>query len=1257
RQLTATPEEGNTFIGWCGDGFMSSIPILSNNLPIVMFGNINIRAYFLTNTPISISSIEDLQNIGHSPVYPLSWNYLINNDIDASATASWNSGKGFSPIGNSVFPFTGSLDGQNHIISNLTIHRPEDTYIGLFGYVGSEGHVQNTGLAGCSISGYHDVGGLAGLNEHVLTGCYATGTIQGSQYVGGLVGDNLGTLTQCYAAGSVSDGDIIGGLVGGNFEGSVEQCYSLCMVLGGENVGGLIGFNVGSNTVIQCYAMGRVSGTSSVGGLIGASAYSTVFDSFWDMETSEQTSSQGGTGITTEQLLQSDTFIGAGWDFTHVWAQTDGQTAPYLSFSTLPETNYTLHIIIVGNGSVSPPAGSYLAWSIINPTALPEAGYAFVGWFGDRFFADESTPMDNVTIVMYGNRELIALFIPDPIPIHTIDELQKIGNDIAYPISWNYILENDIDASETASWNGGEGFIPVGNSAFPFTGTLNGQDHIISNLAGSNGGLFGYVAASGIIEHLNLRTCQISGNFCVGALADRNCGQISQCSTSGSVAELETDDMDEDVGGVVGWNRGSLIQCRSECSVSGNGNAGGLVGENSLGTVTQCSATGKVSSMEWGEYSYPGGLIGSNDGTVTQCFATGPVSQYGYEGCGGGLIAINGGTVSQCYAAGTFMGESGGGGLVGWNDGPVTCCYALGIVSRGIGVGGLIGFNSNTVTQCYSIGPVSGNSLSLSSEGGLIGENDGGTVKASFWDVETSGQATSAGGTGITTQQLLQSATFTNAAWDYALMWAQTDGQTVPYLLSLTTPPTTYSLTVGIHGNGSVTPPDTSYPAWSLIMLTAIPETGYTPAGWNGDGFFPFTNLRSETLPVVIYGNIALTAYFLPDAPIMISDLDSLQRIGHDPAFPLWWQYLLQTNIDASSTENWNEGKGFDPIGDTLFLFNGTFNGQNHDITSLTINRPQENSGGLFGLVGPEGKIQKLGITNGQIFGGYLAGAFASENFGVIEQCHASITQVVGDYVGGLVGWNLGLIQQSSVTGSVSGWGHVGGLVGLNDSDSFYALKQPYGPDALSGRGAIGDQTRIQMRSIIDQCYTIVTVTNNDNFSGNTGGLVGLNSYGIVTDSFALGPVSGDFGCGGLIGGSSSYGTVARCYSTGLVLGDEDYNGGLIGLCDYKNDEPVIGSYWDIETSGMDYFYSYGGIGKTTAEMMQKDTFANWDFCTIWAIREGQTYPFLRTTPEYTEGELEGYEEEGSFCEGLVEGEAEGEGMLEGEEGEGVPSE
>ena len=264
-------------------------------------------------SPYLISQLEHLVWMGDNVGSSTGKYYTLQNNIDASDTTNWNSGAGFAPIGTDVTPFGGVFNGNGKVISNLSINRPGQQYVGLFGFVGSSGVVKDLGLAGGSVTGYCYVGGLVGVNAGTVSGCYATGSVTGAYgAVGGLVGYNNDTVSNCYATGSVT---------------------------GTWDVGGLVGYN--SGPVSNCYATGSVTGGWDVGGFVAINT-STVSNSYWDTQTSGQATSDGGTGKTTAQMKQQVTFV--GWDFANVWRITENVTYPLF---VTPPTNLQVHLTII----------------------------------------------------------------------------------------------------------------------------------------------------------------------------------------------------------------------------------------------------------------------------------------------------------------------------------------------------------------------------------------------------------------------------------------------------------------------------------------------------------------------------------------------------------------------------------------------------------------------------------------------------------------------------------------------------------------------------------------------------------------------------------------------------------------------------------------------------------------------------------------------------------------------------------------------
>ena len=237
-----------------------------------------------------IRDITALQNIG------LTGHYALGSDIDASATAGWNGGRGFTPIGDASWPsFSGTFDGLGHVITNLAVNQPQQDSAGLFGHVGS-GVIQNLGLQQLNVSGRDRVGGIAGqlAASGVIRNSFSHGVVSGTgsetlMSVGGLVGSSSGTIHNSFSSSSVhgsgetSDIHIqVGGLVGNN-SGRISESYADGDVVAeGGNAGmylagGLVGVNSWNGGVISnSYAAGNVTvagGAASynVGGLVGQS--------------------------------------------------------------------------------------------------------------------------------------------------------------------------------------------------------------------------------------------------------------------------------------------------------------------------------------------------------------------------------------------------------------------------------------------------------------------------------------------------------------------------------------------------------------------------------------------------------------------------------------------------------------------------------------------------------------------------------------------------------------------------------------------------------------------------------------------------------------------------------------------------------------------------------------------------------------------------------------------------------------------------
>ena len=384
----------------------------------------------------------------------------------------------------------------------------------------------------------------------------------------------------------------------------------------------------------------------------------------------------------------------------------------------------------------------------------------------------------------------------DPYQIDSLDNLAWMQDWISryFDVGYNnyYKQTADINASSTSGWNSGQGFYPLGNTNIQFSGTYDGNGHTIDSLfvnrtSQDKVGMFGYFS-SGTVKNLRLTNINITGYTNVGGLVGYSgTGTITNCSTTGKIGSGG-----QDMGGLVGEAINSTIDsCYSTVSFNSTSAAftGGFIGYSQETAISNSYSTGNIIGSSGGFEL--GGFAGENEGgsggNITNCYSTGNVIDSSTSDNVGGFVGENlsGGTISKCYCTGNVQAYTDIGGFVGENmaSSIIKNSYSRGnVVSNGgVSVGGFAGENqgtNGTIDTCYSTGNVSGGS----SMGGLVGTN-GGFVDSSFWDTETSGQSSSAGGAGKTTTQMKTQSTF--SGWDFTSTWGISGGVNngYPYLI------------------------------------------------------------------------------------------------------------------------------------------------------------------------------------------------------------------------------------------------------------------------------------------------------------------------------------------------------------------------------------------------------------------------------------------------------------------------------------------
>jgi hypothetical protein len=339
-----------------------------------------------------------------------SWNFELDNDIDASDTRNWNEGAGWSPIGNSAISFRGKFDGHYFEIQGLFISRGTKR-IGLFGFT-EEAEIKNLGIRDCDIEGFQYVSGIAGYSSSsIILRSFVTGTVIGYNEVGGIVGFNYPTSTiqECYSSCQVSGNKNVSGFVGNNSYGSaISNCFSTGIVDANESVGGFIGNNY-SSSAEKCFSKCQVSGNIETGGLIGIDVYEIGLftNSFWDISVSSIDVSAGGVGQPTSEMKQQSTYT--NWDFETIWGIDENINSgyPYLlvfensiELIRINETTVELKKRLPAQNPKFEIATSYTGFS--NPTFSMGASVTGDSWDLASVTIDRNTlPVNTMLYVRY----------------------------------------------------------------------------------------------------------------------------------------------------------------------------------------------------------------------------------------------------------------------------------------------------------------------------------------------------------------------------------------------------------------------------------------------------------------------------------------------------------------------------------------------------------------------------------------------------------------------------------------------------------------------------------------------------------------------------------------------------------------------------------------------------------------------------------------------------------------------------------------
>ncbi len=800
-----------------------------------------------------------------------------------------------------------------------------------------------------------------------------------------------------------------------------------------------------------------------------------------------------------------------------------------------------------------------------------------------------------------------------PFQIEDYEDLKAIGKG-AYLYSSDYVLTKDIDASasknEMCNADGCNGFISIGKNkdaadSIIFWGNIDGQNHTISNLniwlpCERDVAFISYLGGS--VSNLNFDHSHVTGRVSesnyVATVAAKLVGTIKNVKVTNGFVQGQNY-----VGGIVGhatddYNaKATIADVSFQGTVKGSQRVGGIVGQLDMNLDTAYVdadiialkkdvggiagyLTGYVNNSRSNGSIVPGtseiddvgGIAGYSKGMVYSSVSLINLNSYGYDFDDdiGGIVGDNEkGGIMYSYSLGNIEGESHVGGAVG-NGGYVYASFAMGSVKGKRYVGGIAG-SGGKIIHSYAAASVQGND----DVGGLVGYSPD-SIFSSYWNTEISGLDSSAGGVGLTTAQMLKWESY--AGWDtvgydeYAIdgtdtcfyyeyagycssptgnfikVWDIDEGKSFPYLKE------------NRFSEKALVPiaiPTVASKRQEIPVVASLIEVdGELVGKWTGSVQPVFVNdsLCRDSLyygyrigAVVgtdtVWGTSSHVA--IPNK-IEISTFAELQKIGRDLAYPLFGNYELTADIDA-------KGLKFEPIGDSVHIFYGTFDGKNHTIKNLVIDEPTRDFTGVFGYA-ESAVIQNLTLENAKVVGSWVVGALIGESR------NAVVSHVV------------------SLNGDVQGEWSVGGLIGYSVADS----------------------------------VVYVGTTGKIKGTENVGGIIGYTrSYVTLTDAFSVNVIKGHENVGGIIGNDYDYSfgdgrrDVYRVYSASMFKTPEYAAEGILGDGSSKVVDDST-CFFDSTVAGI------GRKGKTTAEMLLQSTYKSYDFETVWEIQNGVSYPYFK---------------------------------------------
>lgn len=723
----------------------------------------------------------------------------------------------------------------------------------------------------------------------------------------------------------------------------------------------------------------------------------------------------------------------------------------------------------------------------------------------------------------------------------------------------HFLQTADIDLADTPN------FMPIGHDAsVTFCGIYNGGGHSIDNLnidrrTNDNAGLFGIIGQQGAVRDLTLNSPSISlTKNKAGCLAAHSEGRIERVIVNnGRISEGNMN-----IGGLVGYFKGSIRDSRFTGTISGKNYVGGLAGIG-WGSIHDSESVAEISTAS--KNCITGGIAGSLTGdtvVVRNAIAAGSIHDtFGTATIGGLSGYFQYGRMSGCVFTGNISSSSPAGttptsslgGLAGMLcAGKIADCMMAGRVESAdaANIAGLVGkvnkrpsgtdeprIENSLVTgmlQC-DINRTGNEFVSLAT--------DKTVVTGCMYDRQTIGRETDAEG-GVPTADLTSgqpSATLTEEEWDYC-----TGSYPVPAGLANTIggrlAASAFILSPGDDVNtvrNDFTLDISKGTQWRLYTAGRLSDTGHGMRIDGGRARITAEEAVCDTL-MGIQSDGRFKTFFLKilpqeydgegtaESPYLIRSVRDITRLSNAVDIQgvryTDTHFRLEADLDFSGIDDFI---GFSSQGVDR-AFNGIFDGNGHSIRNWKADRVRADSdgnptmpdadtrmAGFFLFTGRQCQIRNLTIDSScSVTAGSHVAALVSQNYGLVENCrNLARVLAIGSETGGIAAANYdtGVIRKSYNAGAIGcGKNYAGGIAGANLGSIEACLNA-------------GDVTNAHFSA----------ASPGSDRMGAAGGIIGVN-YGRLTESVNLASVISPRITGGLVGENGEQGTISSSISAGI---------------------------------------------------------------------------------------------------------------------------